>query len=57
MKVNEFKNTTEYNAIVCNENGKAWRLGKQPAKVGNQEVIGTDLFPTETGKILYVWVA
>ena len=56
MAVKDFKNESGYPAFVCNAKGRMWKLDKTPTGIKEQKVIGTDIFPTEEGNILYVWI-
>ena len=57
IAVKDFKVAEGQKAIVCNADGKVWKMDKLTAKVKNAMVIGTDSFPNELGEqILHIWI-
>lgn len=56
MAVKDFVNNSGLEAVVCNYNGKVWRLKQAPPKVQKQLVLGTTVCNTDKGQVLFVWV-
>ena len=58
MAVKDFKVAQGQKAIVCNADGKVWKMdGNIPEKVKSKLVIGTDTFNNELGEpILHIWI-
>ena len=56
MAVKDFVNNSGLEAVVCNYNGKVWRLKQAPPKVQKQLVLGTSIHNTDKGQVLFVWV-
>lgn len=57
MAVKDFKIAEGQKAIVCNADGKVWKMDKLTTKVKNAMVIGTDSFPNDAGEqILHIWI-
>ena len=58
MAVKDFKVEVGQKAIVCNADGKMWKMdGNLPAKVKSKTVIGTDTFNNDLGEpILHIWI-
>jgi hypothetical protein len=58
MAIKDFIKSENILTVVCDAKGKAIKLEKAQASANmrNKEIIGTDIFPTETGKMMYVWI-
>lgn len=58
MAIKDFIKSEDILTIVCDAKGKATKLEKAQAlaSMRNKEIIGTDTYPTETGKVQYVWI-
>lgn len=58
MSVKEFIKQKNMFTVVCNAKGKAMILEKaqKDIKLKDKKILGTDIYPTETGKMMYVWI-
>ena len=58
MAIKDFINSENIMTVVCDAKGKATKLEKAQASASMREkkIIGTDIYPTETGKMMYVWI-
>ena len=56
MALKDFKNDTGLRAVVCNAKGKVWSLTDIPESIKHKQVIDTDVYPSEDGQVLYVWI-
>ena len=58
MAIKEFVKESEMLTVVCNAKGKMVKLEKAQAdkSLREKKIIGTDIYPTETGKMMYVWI-
>ena len=58
MAVKDFKVEQGQKAIVCNADGKVWKMGgKMPNTVKEKMVIGTSVFNNDLGEpILHIWI-
>ena len=57
MAVKDFKVEQGQKAVVCNADGKVWKMDKLSTKVKNATIIGTDSFPNDAGEqILHIWI-
>ena len=58
MSVKEFVKQENMFTVVCNAKGKAIKLEKaqKDIKLKDKKILGTDIYPTETGKMMYVWI-
>ena len=58
MAIKDFIKSENIMTVVCDAKGKATKLEKAQAsaQMRNKEIIGTDIYSTETGKMMYVWI-
>ena len=57
MAVKDFKLEAGQKAIVCNADGRVWKMDRLPATVKEKMVIGADSFPNDLGEqILHIWI-
>lgn len=58
MAIKDFIKSEDIFTVVCDTKGKATKLEKAQANVSMREkiIIGTDVYPTETGKMMYLWI-
>ena len=58
MAIKDFIKSENIMTVVCDAKGKATKLEKAQAsaQMRNKEIIGTDIYLTETGKMMYVWI-
>jgi hypothetical protein len=58
MAIKDFIKSENILTVVCDAKGKATKLEKAQASATMREkkIIGTDTYPTETGKIMYLWI-
>lgn len=57
MAVKDFKVAKGQKAVVCNADGRLFKMDKLSNKVANALVLGTDTYTNELGEeITYIWI-
>lgn len=57
MAVKDFVVANGQKAVVCNADGRLFKMDKLSERVANALVLGTDTFINELGeKITYIWI-
>lgn len=57
MAVKDFKVAKGQKAVVCNADGKLFKMDKLSNRVANALVLGTDTYTNELGEeITYIWI-
>ena len=57
MAVKDFVVANGQKAIVCNADGKLFKMDKLSNRVANALVLGTDTYTNELGEaITYIWI-
>lgn len=57
MAVKDFKVANGQKAVVCNADGRLFKMDKLSNKVANALVLGTDTYTNELGEeITYIWI-
>lgn len=57
MAVKDFVVANGQKAVVCNADGKLFKMDKLSNQVANALVLGTDTYTNESGEaITYIWI-
>jgi hypothetical protein len=57
MAVKDFKVAKGQKAVICNADGRLFKMDKLSNKMANARVLGTDTYTNELGEeITYIWI-